>query len=366
MDIRKYIITKTITIVMGIAASSQTANDDATIRVLLMTSDYGGYYHETVDVEEHEENGTFQINSITRDYGHPVYEGKLEIISTDQGYLLINELPVENYLEYVVPSEMPGGYEMEALKAQAVCARTYAFHQIEEQALADFGADVDDSVNFQVYNNQRAEERTSQAVAATKGEIMTHEGKPIIAYFFSTSSGFTSTDEVWNEETAPCLKSIQTEYDAELPWHHWNVYFTAGQINRLLQNSGYDIGCIKDIQVTKRSQGGAAVSCNFIGEVGTVTINNELEIRKLLSPTGIEIKRQDGSVVRDFPILPSAYFTCTPSVKDDVTEGFLLEGGGYGHGVGMSQNGANEMAKQGFCYLDILNYYYDGFTLEKK
>ena len=70
--------------------------------------------------------------------------------------------------------------------------------------------------------------------------------------------------------------------------------------------------------------------------------------------------------MRDFIILPSAYFTCTPSVKDDVTEGFLLEGGGYGHGVGMSQNGANEMAKQGFDYLDILNYYFDGFTLEKK
>lgn len=366
MDIRKYIISKTVAIALGISAVSQHTNEEATIRVLLMTSGYGGYYHETVDYTEDEENGTFQINSITRECGHPVYEGKLEVVSTERGYLLINTLPVEDYLKYVVPSEMPAGYEMEALKAQAVCARTYAYLQIENQALADYGADVDDSVNFQVYHNHPSDLRTDQAIADTEGEIMTYGGKPIMAYFFSTSSGATSTDEVWNGDSSPCLKSIQTEYDAQMPWYRWHVSFPAEKIQELLEKQGYQIGEILDIQVTARSQGGAAVSCDFIGTEDTVTIRNEREIRSALSPENMEIIRQDGSVVTDFSILPSAYFTCTPCVENGVTCGFLIEGGGYGHGVGMSQNGANEMAKQGYSYLDILNYYYDGFTLEKE
>lgn len=366
MDIKSYIIGKTVAIAMGIAALSQMTNEEATIRVLLMTSGYGGYYHDTVDYVELED-GTFQVNSITRANGHPVYEGELEVIETDQGYLLINELPVEDYLKYVVPSEMPPGYEMEALKAQAVCARTYAYRQIQEKALVQFCADVDDSVNFQVYNNQAADERASQAVQETSGEIMTYEDEPIIAYFFSTSSGATSTDEVWEEETAPCLKSVVSDYDSDMPWYRWNVSFTKEQVNACLQNHGYDIGDIKDIQVTRRSQGGAAVSCDFIGTEDTVTVENELNIRKLLSPYGISIERQDGSVVTDFNLLPSAYFESEPYYDENgEVQGFTFEGGGYGHGVGMSQNGANGMAKQGAGYLEILNYYFDGFTLEKK
>lgn len=366
MDIKHYIISKTIAIVMGIAAASQVTNENATIRVLLMTSGYGGYYHDTVDYTENKEAGTFQINSITRDNGHPVYEGILEVIETEQGYLLINELPVESYLKYVVPSEMPADYEMEALKAQAVCARTYAYYQMNEGTLKAYDADVDDSVNFQVYNNQQPNERSSQAVLSTAGEIMTYEGMPIIAYFFSTSSGATSTDEVWEEETAPCLKSIVTDYDADMPWFRWSVDLSGEKISELLRDQGYEIGEIKDIQVTRRSQGGAAVSCDFISSDGTITIENELAIRTLLSPYGIPIMRQDGSVVTEFRILPSAYFSASPYYEGEKVAGFTFDGGGYGHGVGMSQNGANGMAEQGAAYQDILNYYYDGFTLEKK
>ena len=351
---------------MGIAVASHVTNENATIRVLLMTSGYGGYYHNTVDYTENKEAGTFQVNSITRDNGHPVYEGTLEVVETDQGYLLINELPVESYLKYVVPSEMPANYGMEALKAQAVCARSYAYYQMDEDSLAAYGADVDDSVNYQVYNNQLSNERGSQAVSETAGEIMTYEGKPIIAYFFSTSSGATSTDEVWEEEAAPCLKSIVTDYDADMPWFRWRVDFSENRLKELLSDQGYEIGEIKDILVTRRSQGGAAVSCDFIGSDGTITIENELSIRTVLSPYGVPIQRQDGSTVTDFRLLPSAYFSCSAYYENDKVAGFSFDGGGYGHGVGMSQNGANKMAEQGAEYLDILNYYYDGFALEKR
>lgn len=366
MELRTYIIKKTVAIAMGIAAVASVPREEATIRVLLMTSDYGGYYHESVDYTENEEEGTFQVLSIERDQGHPVYRGELEVKETPKGYLLINQVPVEEYLKSVVPSEMPSGYEMEALKAQAVCARTYAYHQIEMEALKEYGADVDDSVSFQVYNNQPPQERASQAVEETAGEIMTYEGKPITAYFFSTSSGATSTDEVWQEECAPCLKSIVTDYDADMPWFRWRVTFSGEQVEQLLLAGGYDIGAVKEIQVTRRSQGGAAVACAFTGSKGSVSIENELTIRTLLSPKGIPIERQDGSTVTDFSILPSAYFHCTPCYEGEALFGFTFEGGGYGHGVGMSQNGANGMAKEGYGYRDILNYYYEGFNLEKR
>lgn len=367
MDLKNYIIKKTVAVVLGILAASPgiTANDEATIRVLLMTSGYGGYYHESVDYEERED-GTYQVFSINRDNGHPIYGGNLEVQETDKGYLLINEIPVEEYLKSVVPSEMPAGYEMEALKAQAVCARTYAYRQIEEQALAEYGADVDDSVSFQVYNNQNIDERTARAVEETAGEIMTYDGKPITAYFFSTSAGTTSTDEVWEEPSAPCLKSVASDFEADVPWYRWNVTFSQEQLMGLLEKAGYSLGRIKEISVVRRSQGGAAVACDFIGEKDAVQIENELTIRSILSPEGISIQRQDGSAVSDFSLLPSAYFQCEPVYEGEEVSGFTFSGGGYGHGVGMSQNGANGMAGQGYTYTDILNYYYDGFNLEKR
>ena len=129
------------------------------------------------------------IPSIERAQNPPVYYGTLEIKKTAQGLLIINELSLEAYLEAVVPSEMPASYEEQALMAQAVCARTYAVCQIQENSLEKYGADVDDSVNYQVYNNFRADKRTSKAVQDTKGQILCQNGEPITAYYFSTSAG---------------------------------------------------------------------------------------------------------------------------------------------------------------------------------
>ena len=200
------------------------------IRVLLMTTDYQSYFHprvtvlrdgkeivcsfenmaaseEPVVIPAHE-NG-IQLTSIQRQCGNPVYQGSLEIQRTDQGFTVINELPLETYLEAVVPSEMPSGYQKEALKAQAVCARTYAWKQMQEGRLSKYGADVDDSVNYQVYQNIAPQQATSEAVRETEGKILCQNGKPVQAYYFSTSSGVTSTDEIWGaEEPAPYLKSV--------------------------------------------------------------------------------------------------------------------------------------------------------------
>lgn len=373
MDLIKYIIKTSVAIAISAAMATPAeeknninkTENETTIRVLLMTTGYGGYFHERADYVENEEEGTFRVLSIERSYGNPVYHGTLEVQETDQGYLLINEVSMEDYIKGVVPSEMPASYEEEALKAQAVCARTYAYRQMQEGRLQSYGADVDDSVSFQVYNNQKATEKTDQAVTDTAGMIMTYENEPIEAYFFSTSSGTTSTDEVWCEETAPCLKSIVTDFDADMPWYRWQVTFSAEKIEELLMQNGYEIGKIENIDIIRKSQGGAATLCEFQGSEGSVQIENEYTIRSLLSPEGLEIVRQDGSVVTNFHILPSAYFSCEAVTEEDQLTGFTFYGGGYGHGVGMSQNGANEMAKQEYEWLDILNYYFEDFKIEK-
>ena len=103
--------------------------------------------------------------------------------------------------------------------AQAVCARTYAWKQMQGEGVSGYPADVDDSVSYQVYGNIQPQESTSEAVEETKGLILTREGEPIEAYYFSTSAGATSTDEIWGaEEAAPYLKSVVCEFDENSPW----------------------------------------------------------------------------------------------------------------------------------------------------
>ena len=208
------------------------------IRVLIKTDGYRDVYHEALEITGEEEawvfrreEGTYYINdapveetdfpvtleeretgkwtigSLNRAYGQPAMEGSLEIYGTEQG--LVNDLPLECYLKYVVPSEMPASYELEALKAQAVCARTYACMQMQAYAYPEYLAHVDDSVSYQVYQNLDEAERSSQAVAETAGQVMTYEGRIIHAYYFSTSFGHTGNEEIWWEgdpQQTPYLK----------------------------------------------------------------------------------------------------------------------------------------------------------------
>ena len=94
---------------------------------------------------------------------------------------------------------MPSGYAEEALKAQAVCARTYAVWQMQEYAYPEYEAHVDDSVSFQVYNQVESQESTDQAVQKTKGQIMLYEGRPVKAYYFATSCGVTTDEAIWED-----------------------------------------------------------------------------------------------------------------------------------------------------------------------
>ena len=359
--------------------------EEPLMRVLLMTDGYEGYYHSSVTVEADgvetvyspenvgdepvriaPENGSFAVTSLERARGVPVYEGTLEIYGTDQGLLLVNELPLESYLCQVVPSEMPSSYETEALKAQAVCARTYAWRQYQDEKLINYHAHVDDSVAFQVYGNVQGNEKTRQAVEETAGMILCQNGEPIQAYYFSTSAGATSTDEVWEaEEEAGYLQSVACVYDAAEPWSQWTVYFPVSLLNERIQEYYGEIGSLVSLEIMEKSTGGAVKELRILTDQESRIVHNEYDIRALFSPEGLTITRKDESTAPGGSLLPSAYFRLDTVQGENGMEGYTFIGGGYGHGVGMSQNGANHMAMEGSSWQDILNYFYKDITLTK-
>ena len=126
---------------------------------------------ETIFVSSTQSGVGVMVKTLEKGGKTPAYEGVLEISKEDGSYKIINELSLETYLKYVVPSEMPSSYPKEALKAQAVCTRTYALRQIQEKRLEKYQADVDDTINFQVYAHISPQKTTTQAVKDTMGQI---------------------------------------------------------------------------------------------------------------------------------------------------------------------------------------------------
>lgn len=256
---------------------------EETIRVLIQNSDYQGIFHKEVKLscdtewelhygldgeltEKHaggeellldensawftecarivlspaEDGGKISLLSVNRSQGTPAYRGSMEIRKTGQGFVVINELPVEEYLYGVVPSEMPVSYPMEALKAQAICARTYVYAHLESPGYGEYGAHVDDSTGYQVYNNTAEKEEAIQAVQETKGEVVRLNGELVDTYYYSTSCGFGADERVWNpgeEKKVSYLTAVsisetamqQDQNSAEIPG---TEYFTAQDMCR--------------------------------------------------------------------------------------------------------------------------------------
>ena len=145
------------------------------------------------------------------------FSGSFRITRYDDGYAVVNEVKIEDYLYGVVQSEMPAYFEKEALKAQAVCARTYIVTQLMQDNYPQYDADVDDSVRFQAYNKAAPDTRVVEAVDATRGQILSKDGLPINAYFFSTSHGVTSGREIWGLSALDYLQPVRGNKDTDMP-----------------------------------------------------------------------------------------------------------------------------------------------------
>lgn len=400
-----------------------------TIRVLLGTEGYEGYYHKVVEItadcdytvvwgEEKKKytagevytvtkesfddgelrcvitperaEGKLTIRNLKRAGGTPKYRGTLEIEKRDEGLLLVNEVSMEEYLYAVLPSEMPSEFAAEALKAQAVCARSYAYTELLANRYAQYGAHVDDSVACQVYNNIGETEASVLAVKETHGQVLFYEGEVAQCYYFSTSSGHTTAPEdVWeNAEAIPYLQGSENGYDVKSPWYRWQTFLPLELIEKqaetVLRNRyavvpeqilTYDaakeeyinkpigaLGTIESVRILERGAGDIATRLLLVGSKGVYLIKNEYNIRSILAPSEAYIYRENAEGVNGATLLPSAFITLQKGTYQGKT-GYLVSGGGYGHGVGMSQCGADAMAKEGANCEEIIEAYYPGTEL---
>lgn len=335
-------------------------------------------------------DGKLTVCNLERSSGTPSYRGTLEVECRGDGLLLVNEVTMEEYLYAVLPSEMPSSFGKEALKAQAICARSYAYTELMANRYAAYGAHVDDSVASQVYNNTGETEAAVLAVKETHGQVLFYEDTVAQCYYFSTSAGHTaSAADVWeNAKEIPYLSGKPTAYDAESPWYRWQTFLSLKEletgINQALKTRysvvpeqilTYDAvtgkyvskpitetGAIKSIQVEERGKGGIATRLRIEGSKGVFLVKNEYNIRSMLAPLGKEIYRENGEGVTGTSLLPSAFVVLQKGMYEGET-GYLLTGGGYGHGVGMSQCGADAMASAGYSCEDIIKEYYPGTEL---
>ena len=353
-------------------------------------------------------NDEIMINSITRSQGTPSYKGTLELSLYEQGIVVVNEIDIESYLKRVVPSEMPVSFGVEALKVQAVCARSYAYKQLTNSYYSEYGAHVDDSTLFQVYNNTTESEASNQAISATNCMVLKYNSEVVQTYYYSTSCGVTTDVGLWGSspENYPYFSSIavsrdkknlnlcdentfeqfitsknENDYDYTFALYRWELNVTTEQLSKSFNSKLYDryiavpekiltqnadgtfsskkittVGNIQDIIVNSRANGGAITSLTVIGDTAVVRIDSEPCIRVLLGVDTVDMTTNTGTTVMSS--LPSTFCIFKKVYNQDVYTGFKIIGGGYGHGIGMSQNAVSVMAAEGMNYVQILQFFY--------
>ncbi len=391
------------------------------------------------------------------------YRGAIECYRTTDGMVLINELPLEEYLYAVVPSEMPASYPLEALKAQAVCARTYAYQNIMKAGLPEVGAHVDDTTSYQVYHNGSENAASTTAVKETSGILLTWQGEPAQNYYYSTSCGVGTNAGIWKSREAgdiPYLQAVRLkqpenmngesngtqqeqtadrevseqdemittmaatdkttvaiaaetgtqtpddlkdedtfyrfitskndkDLEKEEPWYRWSYtvekldakamtariqaryaaspqsILTKAQGDYYVSQPVEELGRIRNLSVARRGAGGVAEELLIETDTGNYKVVSEYNIRSVLCDGISEVVRQDESTTVPKTLLPSGFFVLETGKEEGNVIGYTLTGGGYGHGVGMSQNGARALGREGASYRVILEYFFKGCELER-
>lgn len=303
-----------------------------------------------------------------------IYEGELHIYSTDeQKFEVVVHLPLEQYLKGVVPYEIGPVSPLEALKAQAVAARSEAIIALNSKLYSGEHYDLTSDVECQVFSgNHNRTVSSDLAVDLTRGLILTENGEPINAYYASNCGGhseliknvwpdrakaqsYTTSKFDWGEQSDIDLSNEENlrEWIFSNPFSYcnpntnnnlpewsknnfrWKREFTSEEITSML-SKGNEAGNFIDILVSERGTSGRAIVANFIFEKDILEIKGELNIRQMFSP----------------PPRSSCF------VVDKIENGFIVYGAGWGHGVGMCQSGAVSMANKGKTFEEILKHYY--------
>lgn len=261
------------------------------------------------------------------------YVGDIEVWKGKEGMYLINELPLEEYIKSVVSAEIGPNWDMEALKAQAVISRTYALYQKGMNNNPNF--DLTSSVLHQVYKGSTVDARIAYAVMNTGGEVVTYNGKLIEALYHSTCGGRTEDVEEVFGKNYPYLKPVSSSCDLS-PYSVWERKIPIEEIEKALNLSGIKEISIRSLTTTRRVK-----TVEISHRDGSLTVK-ATDLRKLLGwsrlpSTNFELRRENGT--------------------------YVFEGKGYGHGVGLCQWSALQMARDGKSYRQILDFFYPGTVL---
>ncbi|QXM05927.1 SpoIID/LytB domain-containing protein [Crassaminicella indica] len=373
----------------------------------------------------------FMYNTRNKDYYFKSFSGIIELDGKkfrgsmmikrylDSDLTVINQLGLDEYLYSVVPKEMSGDWPIEAQKAQAVAARSYAVLNLNRHK--NYGFDLCSSIHCQVYGGYSSENpRTQRAVDETKGKVITYDGKVVAALYHSNSGGHTEDSEnVWSNPLG-YLRGVEDPYSIGVPNDHWTKVYKKQQIEDLLSSHGMFVGSITNIIVKERSSNGRVLKLEIQGtngnqilEKGQIRnifgnrnlkstwfdiVNNSTDSGKLAEEANFEdkyvitaegvkkiklqnqyidngrekslINIQDKYIITDKGLdkieLKNKELNREDKSKFNSTgaDQYVFIGKGYGHGVGMSQWGAKKMAEQGFTYEQILSHYYTGIRIE--
>ena len=271
------------------------------------------------------------------------YRGSLEIAPAERGLLVVNELPLELYLVGLINSEISSSWPLEAIKAQAVVARTFALYQKEARKGGRYH--LESSTLDQVYEGSAGEDdRAAFAVRETAGEALTYNDAIALTFFHANCGGHTeAADQVWPATGLPYLEGVPCRYCLDVPAASWETTLSLSKIEGALRAGGVPVTGLRDIASGPRNRSGRLQSVRLTGERETQEVPAPL-FRKALGFTVVRSTRFDLSLSGDQ---------------------LRLTGSGYGHGVGLCQWGARSRAADGFSYREILATYYPGTRLRK-
>ncbi len=311
--------------------------------------------------------------------GNKTYRGELELIEYTGRLTAINYVGLQEYLYGVLPKEIPPSWEIEALKAQAVVSRNFTLTNMGK--FQKYGFDLDTTTTSQVYGGYGAEKpRTNQAVDETQGQLAYYNGEVASLFFHSESGGRTeSSENIWGMRK-PYLIGVNDPYSSSGQYANWTYTITKDKLQTLMKNSGRSVGEITFLSIDEKTENGRAKKMTVHGTNGSKTFVKE-EFRRMIGSTvlksmyfdlskqqAVETKSEMDLIFDDLTEFIDNYqgkvSTNKNSIQNASGEQFVFYGHGYGHGVGMSQTGANNMGKEGKNYREIIAYYFPGVFVQ--
>lgn len=277
-----------------------------------------------------------------------IYRGGISAVVRNGALTAVNKLPMEEYLYGVIPYEMPTSWGIEALKAQAVCARSYA--NINHEKYGSQGYNLNDTTESQVYRGVDGEvDKARQAVNETRNQVVWYKGQIANTYYSSTNGGYIeSALDAWGGGDYGYLKSKEDPYEIKPEMEPWTRIIKINEIENCLKARGKDLGKLISVEIVKKSEAHRVLELKFTGEKGDYSVYR-------YDTCSIWANSSNGT-------LPSNYYKLYTKLNKDTGDilWVTLQGRGFGHGVGLSQSGARGMADLGYNYKQIIKFYFEG------